>query len=55
MMYACRFSYKKMLALSGNTAPYMLYAVARINGIRRKIGQSEQVFLGRYMRSTFSH
>ncbi|KAJ1494480.1 Arginyl-tRNA synthetase [Baffinella frigidus] len=38
-----RFSYKKMLALSGNTAPYMLYAVARINGIRRKIGQSEKV------------
>jgi hypothetical protein len=33
-----RFSYKKMLALTGNTAPYMLYAVARINGIRRKIG-----------------
>ncbi|EKX50088.1 hypothetical protein GUITHDRAFT_200394 [Guillardia theta CCMP2712] len=33
-----RFSYDKMLALSGNTAPYMLYAFARINGIRRKIG-----------------
>ena len=25
-----RFSYNKMLALNGNTAPYMLYAYARI-------------------------
>ena len=25
-----------MLSLSGNTAPYMLYAYARIQGIRRK-------------------
>ena len=25
-----------MLALNGNTAPYMLYAFARIQGIRRK-------------------
>ncbi len=31
-----RFSFKKMLALNGNTAPYMLYAFARIQGIRRK-------------------
>jgi len=31
-----RFSFKKMLALKGNTAPYMLYAYARIQGIRRK-------------------
>lgn len=30
-----RFSYSKMLALHGNTAPYMLYAYARIMGIRR--------------------
>ncbi|NJO78397.1 MAG: arginine--tRNA ligase [Cyanobacteria bacterium RM1_2_2] len=30
------FSYDKMLALQGNTAPYMLYVYARINGIRRK-------------------
>jgi len=29
-------SFKKMLALQGNTAPYMLYAFARIQGIRRK-------------------
>merc|ERR1712134_181970 len=31
-----KFSYEKMLSLSGNTAPYMLYGYARINGIRRK-------------------
>jgi len=31
-----RFSYSKMLALNGNTAPYMLYAYARVQGIRRK-------------------
>ena len=31
-----RFSYAKMLALNGNTAPYMLYAYARIKGIERK-------------------
>lgn len=30
------FSYDKMLALQGNTAPYMLYAYARVQGIRRK-------------------
>jgi arginyl-tRNA synthetase len=31
-----RFSYGKMLALQGNTAPYMLYAYVRIRGISRK-------------------
>ncbi len=30
------FSYKKMLTLQGNTAPYMLYAYARIQSISRK-------------------
>ncbi len=30
------FSYDKMLALQGNTAPYMLYAYVRIQGICRK-------------------
>ncbi|MEB3312477.1 MAG: arginine--tRNA ligase [Snowella sp.] len=34
------FSYDKMLALQGNTAPYMLYAYARIKSIRRE-GQIE--------------
>ena len=31
-----RFSYERMLSLNGNTAPYMLYAYARICGIIRK-------------------
>jgi arginyl-tRNA synthetase len=31
-----QFSYTKMLSLQGNTAPYMLYAFARIQGIYRK-------------------
>lgn len=30
------FSYDKMLSLQGNTAPYMLYAYVRIQGISRK-------------------
>jgi len=35
-----RFSFKKMLSLSGNTAPYMLYAYVRIQGIQRKAAQA---------------
>jgi arginyl-tRNA synthetase len=30
------FDYDKMLALKGNTAPYMLYAYVRVQGINRK-------------------
>ncbi|PZV10007.1 MAG: arginine--tRNA ligase [Leptolyngbya sp.] len=30
------FSFDKMLALTGNTAPYMLYAYVRVQGISRK-------------------
>ncbi len=30
------FSYEKMLAMQGNTAPYMLYAYVRVQGISRK-------------------
>ncbi len=33
-----QFSFDKMLALHGNTAPYLLYAVVRIAGIVRKGG-----------------
>ncbi|MFA5257853.1 MAG: arginine--tRNA ligase, partial [Opitutales bacterium] len=40
------FSWEKMLSLDGNTAPYLLYAVARIYSIFRKAdlkpGESEQ-------------
>lgn len=46
------FSYGKMLALEGNTAPYMLYAYARIQGISRKgginfdeLGENAQILL----------
>lgn len=31
-----KFSFTKMLSLNGNTAPYMLYAFVRIQGIKRK-------------------
>ena len=31
-----RFSYDKMLALNGNTAPYMIYAYVRTRGIERR-------------------
>lgn len=33
-----QFDWDKMLAFEGNTAPYLLYVVARINGIFRKLG-----------------
>ncbi len=32
------FSWEKMLSFEGNTAPYLLYAVARIHSIFRRIG-----------------
>ncbi|HVU36563.1 MAG TPA: arginine--tRNA ligase [Opitutaceae bacterium] len=32
------FSWEKMLSLEGNTAPYLLYAIARIHSIFRKAG-----------------
>lgn len=32
-----------MLSLTGNTAPYMLYAYARIQGIRRKAAENLKV------------
>jgi arginyl-tRNA synthetase len=35
-----QFSFDRMLALSGNTAPYLLYAVVRIAGIARKGGEA---------------
>ncbi|MFO1513110.1 MAG: arginine--tRNA ligase [Verrucomicrobiota bacterium] len=37
------FSWDKMLALSGNTAPYLQYAYARIRSIFRKAGAEFQV------------
>ena len=35
------FSWDKMLALQGNTAPYLLYAYARIKSIFRKLENPE--------------
>lgn len=47
-----KFSYKKMLALQGNTAPYLLYAYVRVQGISRKgnidfqqLGQNKSILL----------
>lgn len=37
-----RFSYERMLSLNGNTAPYMLYAYARLCGIIRKATDQEE-------------
>jgi arginyl-tRNA synthetase len=37
------FSWDKMLALNGNTAPYLLYAYARIRSIFRKTGESSDI------------
>ncbi|HEY3915509.1 MAG TPA: arginine--tRNA ligase [Verrucomicrobiae bacterium] len=34
------FSWDKMLALQGNTAPYLLYAYTRIRSIFRKVGET---------------
>jgi arginyl-tRNA synthetase len=39
------FSFDKMLALQGNTAPYMLYAYVRVQGISRK-GEIDFTALG---------
>ena len=37
-----KFSYDKMLSMSGNTAPYLLYAYTRIRGIQRQGVASER-------------
>ena len=34
------FSWDKLLAMQGNTAPYLQYAVARVNSIFRKLGKN---------------
>jgi arginyl-tRNA synthetase len=46
------FSFDKMLALQGNTAPYMMYAYVRVQGISRKggidfdkLGEDAQIIL----------
>ena len=41
-----QFSFDRMLALQGNTAPYLLYAVVRIAGIARKGGDLDAAATG---------
>lgn len=41
-----QFSFDRMLALQGNTAPYLLYAVVRIAGIARKGGDLDAASVG---------
>ncbi|MFR6031738.1 MAG: arginine--tRNA ligase [Bacilli bacterium] len=45
------FSWEKLLAFDGNTAPYLLYAVARIYSIFRKTNESRCRLRGRSRRS----
>src|SRR5206468_3691029 len=40
------FSWEKMLALNGNTAPYLQYAYARVRSIFRKGGQQAETGTG---------
>lgn len=35
-----KFSFSKMLSMNGNTAPYMMYAFVRIQGIKRKAAEA---------------
>ena len=37
------FSWEKLLSFEGNTAPYLLYAAARIQSIFRKAGASTKI------------
>jgi arginyl-tRNA synthetase len=46
------FSYDKMLALQGNTAPYLLYAYVRVQGIARKGAIDFEQFVPEFVLST---
>ncbi len=55
------FSFDKMLALQGNTAPYMMYAYVRVQGISRKGGidldnlrANAQIMLGEELELTLA-
>ena len=43
-----QFDWDKMLAFEGNTAPYLLYVTARINGIFRKLGNVSKIDVGNF-------
>ena len=46
----CVFSFDKMLAMDGNTAPYMQYAYARIKSIERKAAE-KNIEIGRELKA----
>ncbi|WP_309742570.1 arginine--tRNA ligase [Chamaesiphon sp. OTE_20_metabat_361] len=55
------FSFDKMLALQGNTAPYMMYAYVRVQGISRKggidfdrLGANAQIILNEELELTLA-
>ncbi len=55
------FSFDKMLALQGNTAPYMMYAYVRVQGISRKggidfdnLGNNAQIILNEELELTLA-
>jgi arginyl-tRNA synthetase len=55
------FSYDKMLAIQGNTAPYMMYAYVRVQGISRKggidfdkLGNNAQIVLNEELEVTLA-
>ncbi len=48
-----QFSFDKMLALNGNTAPYLLYTLVRISGINRKNNNLD--ILPKYKNISFSN
>lgn len=55
------FSFDKMLALQGNTAPYMMYAYVRVQGISRKggidfdnLGNNAQIMLNEELELTLA-
>jgi arginyl-tRNA synthetase len=55
------FSFDKMLALQGNTAPYMMYAYVRVQGISRKggidfdnLGDDAQIILNEELELTLA-
>ena len=55
------FSFDKMLALQGNTAPYMMYAYVRVQGISRKggidfdnLGDNAQIMLNEELELTLA-
>ena len=49
-----QFSFDKMLALNGNTAPYLLYTLVRISGINRKNNNNNNYIKNKEINISFS-